>query len=498
PDACSAPASNVAGPRLRVVATNDFHGRLQPERPSWSAGRPVGGAAALAAYFDCERSGFGGATILLDGGDVMQGTPISNLTEGRSAVDYYNAVGYAAAAIGNHELDWGVDVLRQRMAQAEFAWLAANLVVTGTDTTPSWVESVRLVTVEPGLDVGVIGLITEETRTATRPSTIAGLDFLAGAAVIDRWVPELRRQGAEFVAVVAHAGVDCDDSGCAGELIDWARTARERPDIIVGGHTSYRGSLSVNGIPVVQTGSYGTSYGVVDLARVAPDSTLSASRLVTPFADAITPDAAVAALVERYVAEIGSVVNRPVTTLAEPIPRSGLASAMGPLIADAMRAATGADIAIMNAGGVRAGLDAGPVTWSDLHLVQPFGNQLVVLRLTGAQLRETIEFVLAGDRPNAHVSGLHAVYDADRPPGQRLLTLTLADDRDIRNDADYDVVVNDFMAEGGDGFGMLQRTRSRSNTGVVDLDALVDYLESLPRPVRFRAEPRLRPITPAG
>lgn len=161
--ACATTAGTRAErPRLRVLMTNDFHGRLLPERPAWADGAEVGGAAVLAAYFAAERASFDGPAVLLDGGDIMQGTPISNLTEGRSTIEYYNAVGYDAAAIGNHEFDWMIPVLRERIDQAAFAWLSANVFVAGTDTAPSWVQATTMVDAG-GVTVGIIGLTTEST-----------------------------------------------------------------------------------------------------------------------------------------------------------------------------------------------------------------------------------------------------------------------------------------------------------------------------------------------
>ncbi|HEY0809819.1 MAG TPA: 5'-nucleotidase C-terminal domain-containing protein, partial [Longimicrobiales bacterium] len=142
--------------RLRVVHTNDFHGRLLPETYSWTEGRPIGGAAALDAYFKEETRAFDGPTIILDGGDVMQGTPISNLTKGRSSVDFFNHAGYEAGAIGNHEFDWSQPILRERIAQAKHPWLSANIFVKGTNRQPGWVKPTTMLTVD-GIKVGVIG-----------------------------------------------------------------------------------------------------------------------------------------------------------------------------------------------------------------------------------------------------------------------------------------------------------------------------------------------------
>src|SRR5690606_326587 len=113
-------------------------------------------------YFRLEKEGFRGPTIVLDGGDVMQGTPISNLTQGRSTVDFFNTVRVGGSALGNHEFDWTVDVLKERIAQAQFPWLSANLFVAGSDTAPSWVQPASLVHVD-GIAVGLVGLSTEST-----------------------------------------------------------------------------------------------------------------------------------------------------------------------------------------------------------------------------------------------------------------------------------------------------------------------------------------------
>lgn len=492
-------AAAARRPRLRILMTNDFHGRLQPETPSWAGGREVGGAARLAAYFAAEREAFDGATVLLDGGDIMQGTPVSNLTDGRSTLDYYNAVGYHAAAIGNHEFDWTVGVLRERLEQAAFPWLSANIFVAGSDTAPSWARPTALLDVD-GLRVGILGLSTESTPHTTKPSNVRGLEFRSGAAAIDRWVPVLRGQGADFVIVVAHAGAICQAEvhDCRGEIVGWANAVTHRPDLIVGGHAHQVVRTRVNRIPIIQAGSYSTRYGVVDLERVTPDSVDTWIR-GTPAAwpDRVRPDSAIAALVAARVSAIGPEVDRVITRLEQALQRGPGEHALGRLIADAQRAATGADVAIMNNGGIRTNIESGDVTWGELFQVQPFGNLLVKLQLSGRQLRAAVEHVVGG-AAGAHFSGLIVEYDATAPPGSRVRTMRLPDGRAI-SDADIlSVSVNDFMAEGGDGFTMLAEPRARDDTGIVDLDALIAWLERMPRPVRAPADQRVRALGGAG
>src|SRR5690606_17743051 len=174
------------------------------------------------------------------------------------------------------------------------------------------------------------------------------------------------------------------------------------------GHTHEVVRARIHGVPVIETGSWARQYGVVDLRRVSTDSVDAWIRgTPVPFTARVTPDSAVAAMVAQVETEVGPQLNRPIVTTAEEISRGPGENSMGRLIADAQRATTGTQIAIMNAGGVRAPMPAGTVTWGDLYRIQPFGNRLMVLRLTGEKVRAAMEHALAGSNSMAHVSGLH-------------------------------------------------------------------------------------------
>jgi 5'-nucleotidase len=210
------------------------------------------------------------------------------------------------------------------------------------------------------------------------------------------------------------------------------------------------------------------------------------------FADRVKPDSASARLVARYEREIGPQVTRVVATLSTPLRKRGGEYALGHLIADAQRAATGAQVAIMNNGGIRTDLEAGPVSWSALFQLQPFANRLVRLSLSGAQLRAVIEYIVRGRQPEMHVSGITVWYDSTGRPGARVQRMRLASGEEVRDAGTYLVSVNDFLAEGGDGLTMLQHAAEKTDTGIVDLDALIQHLQQLPQPVRAPGEDRLR------
>ena len=483
--------------RLRVIGMNDFHGRLQSEVYSWSEGRRVGGAAAFTSYIKHERAGFDGPTILLDGGDVMQGTPISNLTQGRSSVDFFNRLGVDASAIGNHEYDWSIPVLRDRIQQARFPWLSANTVVAGSDTLPSWLRPWTMIE-RSGVKVGVIGLTTEETPQETKGINVRTLRFLNGAQLINKWVPELRRRGADFVIVTAHSGVVCerDGSNCRDEMINWARQVTNKPDLIVAGHTHQIINTVENGIRIVEGWDYSKKYSVVDLEKTADGRTTVWVRgQPTTFVDQVTPDSVMAALVARYERQIGPTVNRVIAELPTALRKQGGEYALGHLIADAQRAAGDAQVAIMNNGGIRTDLEAGDLTWGELYQLQPFANRLVRVRLTGEQLKQVIEHIVQGRTPGMHVSGILVDYDSLGTAGSKVQRMALADGTAIEPQKTYTVIVNDFLAGGGDGLTILQQA-PQTDLGIVDLDALIDYVQR--KPLVIPNEDRLRVVRRQG
>src|SRR6185503_20715028 len=237
-----------AGTRfLRIIGTNDFHGALEP-RPDPSGVRR-GGAAYVGAAIDRARRECAPSceTLVLDGGDMFQGTPASNLSYGRPVVDYYNRMGYAAAALGNHEFDWGVDSLRARMRQAKYAILGANVRYTdGRDV--EWIRNDTIVT-RGRTRIGIIGLSTVNTPTSTRASNVVGLRFDDPAPIVDSIGPALRKRGANFIVVIAHAGAQCGRDGateCAGEIMNFARNLETKVDAIVSGHSHSLINTDVN------------------------------------------------------------------------------------------------------------------------------------------------------------------------------------------------------------------------------------------------------------
>lgn len=491
--ACTAPnpPAPVATARLRIIGTNDFHGAFEPRRVG---GVQRGGAAALAATIaraaaECVAPAC--EWILLDGGDEFQGTLASNLAFGKPISEIFNHLGYAAAALGNHEFDWGQDTLRARMRDERYGVFGANVHYTDGRDVP-WIRDDTLI-VRGAFRIGVIGLLTRSTTTSAKASMIQGLRFDDPAPIVDSLAADLRRRGANTVVVVAHMGGFCDQDGtanCRGEIFDMVRSLKQPIDAVIAGHSHSLVNTVLNGVPIVQAFSSGTAIDVVDIAYDRT-STPTRHEVRSVFTDSVTPDAWVAQRVsaaEQAVAAKASVV---VATLAMELPGTDTGP-LGDLVADAMRAAGRADFGAMNHGGIRAPLHAGTVRYSDAFEVSPFGNVLYKITAKGADMRRYFEKVVGGRTPSAWVSGVQISYDSTRVAGSRITSLALADGRPFDDAATYSVVINDFMLTGGSGLGFPGQPISAEPINVSDLDALIAYLKSLPQPVTVRPEVRIR------
>jgi 5'-nucleotidase len=407
------------------------------------------------------------------------------------------------AALGNHELDEGRRELLRLLAGGDHArgpfleapWrgaryptLAANVVdeATGRPFLPPFV--VRTL---GGVPVGFIGVILKDTPTIVTASATAGLRFLDEVETVNRYARELVAHGVRAIVVLLHQGgtqtsyTGATDGGRAAVSADVAELVSRldgEVDVVVSGHRhGFTNALVPNagGAPVLVTQAFsaGTAFADIELTldpRTRDVEAKSAS-IVTTWGDVApgsAPDPQAQALVDRAVARVAPLVQRVVGRTAAPIGRAADGDGelpLGLLIADAQRAALGADVAFMNPGGVRADLDAGDVTWGELFAVQPFANGTVRMTLTGDQLRAVLAQQFVVDRV-LQPAGLRWTYRGSGA-SRTVVEVTRDDGTPIDPAGRYAVAVNSFLADGGDGFTVLRQGTDRV-TGPVDLDAL--------------------------
>ncbi len=535
----SEPANASEPIRLTVVGTTDIHGWVHPHRSILPDGQVLeeGGLSAFAGYLSILRAKQPGGVLLVDGGDLFQGTLASNLTEGEVVISAYNHLGYHAAAIGNHEFDYGpvgpisaatrpehdpFGTLKARLAQAKFPLLAANIYDAKTGARPAWLPNDGTAMVEIlGVKVGIIGLITPSTPSVTNPVNVASLRFGSLVPVTLEAAAKLRERGAEVVMVIAHAGGKCADhedpkdlSSCDlqnGEIFELLQGVPEGSlDLVLAGHTHSELAKVVNGIPVVETRGLGKSFTLVELyvdpqtRKVLPERTgIGRNIPICARVDAqtggcdtrvlrerpqaqlvparylgqqVVPDAALQRLIAPAMARVEVEQQRKLDLHApQGMGRNYEAeSALGNFLADTLRELERADVALLNPGGLRADLPAGELRYGDVYEVIPFDNTVAVITVTGEELKRLLHAAYGAHKGVFQVSGLKVTLS--RCPGQgRLKKIALADGSPIKPDKRYRVVVPDFLARGGDGLGPVL---SSLPPGRIDL--------GLERPLNFR------------
>lgn len=470
--------ANTRFPTIRVLQTSDFHGAILPGARERRTDRPLGGSAVLAAWIEKLRAENPEGTVLIDGGDCFQGTMISNLQFGRPVVEQMNALRYDAFAVGNHEFDWSADTLVARVRQMRFAALAANMQERRGGRLPRWVRA-DTAFARRGVDVGVFGLSYRNTPSVTLARHVAHLRFEDDSAAAARAAPRLRRAGADLVLGVGHVPAESDSLRHArgGDLVRLARGVRG-VDAWFGGHSHNLVLDEVDGVPLMIPGSHGQYVAVCDLVfdPVAGRIVERRTRLQPTYADEVAADSAMAARVERWNADVAPLsaveLGRNARTLTRNRNRE---SSLGDLVADAMREAAGADLALQNSGGLRADLREGVITKGAIYEVMPFDNTLVTMELTGAEIRRAFEEGLRFGRI-AQLSGMRIAFDPGRPEMERVVTLTMADGSPLEDAKTYRVVVNNFMATGGDNYDSLAQGRNVVDTGLLVRGVLEDYV----------------------
>ena len=425
---------------LRILYVNDFHGFAEPYKANAGAA-PLGGIAYLAGAVDRARGKQ--PCLLLAGGDMIQGNPWANLFRGKSSLDVMNAMRFDAMVVGNHEFDFGPKVLKQRMAQARFPMLGAN--VKGLAALKPFVIKNL-----PGVRVAIIGVVTPDTPVVAHPRNVTGLTFSTPESAVKKYLPELKRR-ADIIIVLSHCGFQAD-----------RELAAKVPgiDVIVGGHshTKMLQPELVGQTIIVQAWEHAKALGVLNLKLkdgkiIGFDGGLQE---ISP--DSGTPNRQVQKIVACYEGQVDSLLQRAIGETQVDLDgahvRTGETN-LGDFIADVMRQTARAEVALINGGTIRTSIPQGKITLKDMYALLPFDNYLVGLSLTGAQLKAALEHGVARlDEPAGsfpQVSGLSFTYSRSAPAYARVKDVTVGG-RLLDPRREYVVATNDYLVAGGDGY----------------------------------------------
>lgn len=494
---------------MKLLALNDLHGQITASRRV--GGRPAGGAAYLATYLK-QRAAQVEYSLLVHAGDMVGASePTSALIQDQPAVEFMNRIGMDVGTVGNHEFDEGLAefyrLTRGGCHPTAGCWKGANFPyvvsnVINTETGKPILPAYEIINVN-GARIGFIGAIHETTPQVVVPSAITNLKFLDEVESINRAVKELQQQNVHAIVVLIHEGANQDQEGTrlTGPLARVVEQIDDDVDIVVGSHFHAYTSIMWDGKLVTQAFSYSTAFADIDIVidRAKRDIVSKQAEIVTTFHEGSYPDPEIAAMVQQYADQVAPLVNRVVGTAATPITREQTPageSALGNLIADAQRWKMGTQFAFMNPGGIRSDIEAGEVTWGELYSVQPFANDLVQMTLTGEQIYRLLnQQWQTGSDGNVttrflQISGLSYTWSDARPVGDKVVEVRGPDGQPLDRGASYTVTVNNFLAGGGDAFTVLREGTNRV-VGPVDLDALVDYIGTLPQPFTAQTEGRI-------
>ena len=428
------------GRGIRILHMNDFHGFAVPYKP-YGSDDAQGGLAYLAGAADTLRAEK--PSLLLAAGDMIQGNNWANLFQGKSTIEAMNAMGFDAMVVGNHEFDFGREALEARISEAGFPILGANVAgVSGLK--PYVIKDLK------GIKVAVIGVVTGDTPVSTHPKNVMGLGFTAPAESVAKYIREVKDKS-DIVVVLSHLGFAVDE--------ELARKVAGI-NLIVGGHshTKLERPAMVGSTAIVQAFEHAKALGVVDIT--ARDRAIVE---VKGHLEPIRPlpggaDTTLAPIVEKHQRRVDERMNEVVGYAGTDLDGEHVRSRetnLGDFMADTIREASGADAAIINGGGIRTSIAKGPIKVNDVYSVVPFDNYIVAIKLTGRQVRETLEHGVSGVEEKAgrfpQVSGLSFTYDRSRRKGTRVGEI-LVGGEPLVPEQEYIVATNDFLAAGGDGY----------------------------------------------
>ena len=502
---------------LQILSINDFHGNIATTSSAFGG---VGRADYLAANMRAAEAGVDNS-IIVSAGDLIGASPlISALFHDEPTIEAMNLIGLDINGVGNHEFDeGGAELLRMAnggshpddgdldgdgFGGADFEFLAANVVSEATGETifaPYTIKKYQ------GVKVAFIGMTLEGTPSIVTPSGVAGLTFLDEVETVNALIPELQHKNIEAIVVLMHQGGFAsegggDGDGCgtlSGPLYDIVAGLDDAVDLVIGGHNNQRfACMDVEGKAVTMAYHSGRMFTDIDvtLNRVTKDMTVRSIDNLENFQEGVTPAADLTALIDKYAELSAPLANAVIGTVTTDVTETNNAageSALGDVIADAqlaatMSAGTGAAVAaFMNPGGIRddiffaeisGGEAPGEFTYGEAFSVQPFGNSLVTMTLTGEQIHTLLTQQWVGQTSPRILQvseGFSYTWDASASDADKVDASTIKIGGVLVNPGDnYRVTVNSFLADGGDNFSVLTEGTDRLG-GEIDLDALVTY-----------------------
>ena len=444
---------------IEILSFNDFHGNVL------ESGKNIGAAKLTGIIKEYQKKDeasdtYGVATV--SGGDIYQGTAISNILSGAPVSEMLKEIGIVASAIGNHEYDWGSDKIKPWADEVGFKFVAANLIDEATGEAPEYAEPYVMTTVD-GINIAFIGIATPETLTSTKAENVVGLKFLDIVETIDKYSKIVRAEGADIVVALTHSPAEENSDGTiTGEAAEIAANAADVDAVIAAhNHKFVDGFVQNNNtgkdVPVVQAGYNGRGLSIITFTLDENEEILNVDANTRQFyvestTNEFPVDENVAQSMDKYNEELAPTLLTEVAELNFDLDHDRYAGVtpLGVTVAEAMRQAGGTQVAIANGGGIRAPLTKGTLTLGDMYTILPFDNNVVTMKVTGAKLKELIQHGINPDGFGwGQYSGLTVWYDSAT---DEITSMRLSDGTKVEDDEYYTLTSIDFLMTGGDSY----------------------------------------------
>ncbi len=476
---------------VQLLSMNDLHGKIDQEYVLDVDGEDaVYGRMDYTAQAIKEREQENENTLLVHAGDMIGGSsPISGLLQDEPTVEIMNEMGFDVGTVGNHEFDEGLDELKRMVNGGDhpeglgtegyegmnFDVLCANCIQE--DTGETYLPPYAIQEVD-GVEIGFIGVNTQETMNMVMPSSLENVAFTDETEAVNDAVYELQEQGVEAIVVLAHMPATQSGSTATGAAADLAKNTDDAVDIIFAAHNHQVVDAVVDEKWIIQASEYGKAFADVDIQidRETKDIVDVESEVVFVKQDDYQPEPAVESILNKYEAEIESIVNEEIGYNAQELTGQYTNDGdhgLGNLIADGMKWTMDADFAMHNGGGIRDSLNVGPITWGEVFNILPFANNVMSVEIKGKDLIPILNDNLSSYGSDYSVSGLHYTYNYDY---QHVVDITFPDGSPIDPDETYVLATNNYI---GTQDGPIKNLGENPIMGPIDVDAAVDYIKYL-------------------
>ncbi|MCK4666411.1 bifunctional metallophosphatase/5'-nucleotidase [Candidatus Dependentiae bacterium] len=521
--------------KLIILHTNDIHGGISASGAWWmnpAFPPPLGGAASAVTIIkqvraEAEKKGY--ELLILDAGDIWQGTPVGDKTEGRAILKFFELGGFDARTLGNHDFDAGWEVAKNTTEATDIPLVCCNVIDETTGNLPEWKNLSAYIIVEKGgLKIGIVGGITDDMESLLPGNKLGPIKFPKIGLTLPKYIKEMKEKDADIIIGLFHTGISFSKEAKYKILMEWEKEADEKGlvhgtdeytnfiyekkgfglqdqeiadlvpglDIIVGGH-SHSGLYPPwedprNHTIVVQAYSKLSSLGQLEINYDEDTKNIVGYHAFnyTLLTEEIEPDKETDEIIGKMVKEAEAGMNVAIAHSKKPLTRGNDETLLGNLITDAIRENFNLDVVLFNRGGMRADLPIGDLTEMDIYKVLPFGNSVVTMKVSGHMLKEILEVGFSGRRRDTQLSGVTAKYNPTFPEKERICDL-LINGKPLDLDATYTFATSDYLARGAVGYYMFPRIEEKDYTGVTVRETLLEYVKKH-SPVEIDLEGRIR------